>query len=135
LWQSWHSQIRLNISLFDSWFVYPPATPVDAMVILKTSVENNRAQINDRVSRAMAGRSHEPYYFSTRWNSNGPNIPWPRPTIRSVRFTNECQIVKQNQKVKRESHQGGPSFHCSNCERSELSSDVRYFLKKKGDEK
>ena len=28
-----------------------------------------------RVSRAMAGRSHEPYYFSTRWITNGPNIP------------------------------------------------------------
>jgi GNAT superfamily N-acetyltransferase len=29
----------------------------------------------DRVSGAMAGRSHEAYYFSTRWNTNGPNIP------------------------------------------------------------
>jgi hypothetical protein len=35
--------------------------------------KNNNAQINDRVSRAMAGRSHEPYFFSTRWNTNGPN--------------------------------------------------------------
>ena len=40
--------------------------------------------------------SHEPYYFSTRWNTNVPNIP---------------------------------TFHCSNCERSELSSPMKkYFL-------
>jgi hypothetical protein len=25
--------------------------------------------------KAMAGRSHEPYYFSAKWNINGPNIP------------------------------------------------------------
>jgi hypothetical protein len=49
--------------------------PVDAMVIPRTSEKNNNVQINDRVSRAMAGRSHEPYYFSTRWNTHGPNIP------------------------------------------------------------
>jgi hypothetical protein len=44
---------------FDPWLVYPPATPVDVMVIPRTSEKNNNAQINDRVSRAMAGRSHE----------------------------------------------------------------------------
>jgi hypothetical protein len=48
------------------WFVYPPATPLDAMVIPRTSGKNNNVQINDRVSKAMVGRSHEPYYFSTR---------------------------------------------------------------------
>jgi hypothetical protein len=36
---------------------------------------NNNTQINVRGLRAMAGRSHQPYYFSTRWNTNGPNIP------------------------------------------------------------
>jgi hypothetical protein len=65
----------LDQGFFDPWFVYPPATPVDAMVLPTTSGKNNNVQINDRVSRAMAGRSHEPYYFSTRWNTNGPNIP------------------------------------------------------------
>jgi hypothetical protein len=25
--------------------------------------------------RSMVCLSHEPYYFSTRWNTNGPNIP------------------------------------------------------------
>jgi hypothetical protein len=39
--------------------------------------------------RSMVCLSHQPYYFSTRWNTNGPIIP---------------------------------SFHYSNCERSELSS-------------
>ncbi len=29
--------------------------------------------------RSMVCLSHEPYYFSTRCNTNGPNIPWPRP--------------------------------------------------------
>jgi hypothetical protein len=27
------------------------------------------------VSRAMTDRSHEPYYFSTKWNTNGSNVP------------------------------------------------------------
>ena len=39
--------------------VYPPAAPVDVLVILKTSEKNNNDQIDDRVSKAMAGRSHE----------------------------------------------------------------------------
>jgi hypothetical protein len=45
------------------------------MGIPKTSVKNNNAEIIDRVSRAMAGRSHEPCYFSNRWNTDDPNIP------------------------------------------------------------
>jgi hypothetical protein len=36
------------------------------MVIPRTSKNNNNAQINDRVSRAMAGRSHESQCFSMR---------------------------------------------------------------------
>jgi hypothetical protein len=44
------------------------------MVIPRTPEKNTNAQITDRVSRAMAGRSHEPYYFSTRWNTNVSNI-------------------------------------------------------------
>jgi hypothetical protein len=65
----------LDQGFFDPWFVYPPATPVDVIVMPRTSGKDNNAQINDRVSKAMAGRSHEPYYFSTRWKTNGPNIP------------------------------------------------------------
>jgi hypothetical protein len=44
------------------------------MSIPRASAKNNNSQINDRVSRAMTGRSHEPYYFSTRWITNIPNI-------------------------------------------------------------
>jgi hypothetical protein len=44
-------------------------------VRLGLSKKSNNSQINGSVSRAMAGRSHESYYFSTRWNTNGPNIP------------------------------------------------------------
>jgi hypothetical protein len=36
------------------------------MVIPRTSGENNNALINDRVSRAMAGRSHKSFFFSMR---------------------------------------------------------------------
>jgi hypothetical protein len=45
------------------------------MVIPRTSGKNNNAQTYDREAKAMAGRSHEPYYFSTRWNTGVPNIP------------------------------------------------------------
>jgi len=48
-----------NRRLAHGQLFYPPATPVDVMVIPRTSDKNNNAQINDRVSRAMAGRSHE----------------------------------------------------------------------------
>jgi len=63
------------IKAFDPWFVYSPAMLVDVMVIPRASEKSNNSQINGSVSRAMAGRSHESYYFSTRWNTNGPNIP------------------------------------------------------------
>ena len=45
---------------FRSMRPYPPATPVDVMVLPRTYENNKNAQINDRVLRAMAGRSHEP---------------------------------------------------------------------------
>jgi len=38
-------------------------------------LKKNNAQFNDRVSRTMAGRSHEPYYISTRCNRNVADIP------------------------------------------------------------
>ena len=56
---------------FSMWFilsmptprlVYPPATPVHVMVIPRVSKKANNAQVGDRVSRAMAGRSHETSY-------------------------------------------------------------------------
>jgi hypothetical protein len=62
------------IKAFDSWFVYPTVMPVDVMVIPRASEKSNDSQINGRVSRATAGRSHEPYYFSTRWNTNIPSF-------------------------------------------------------------
>jgi hypothetical protein len=77
----------LDQGFFDPWIVYPPATPVDVMVIPRTFEKNNDAQINDRVSRAMAGRSHEQYYFSTRWNTNVPNIPSFHYSIIPVQFS------------------------------------------------
>ena len=61
--------------LFRSMVCLPACHAVDVKVIPRTSKENNNAQINDKVSRAMTGRSHEPYYFSTKWNTNGPNVP------------------------------------------------------------
>jgi len=36
----------------------PPATPVKVLVIIITFEKKNKAQIEDRVSRAMAGRSN-----------------------------------------------------------------------------
>jgi hypothetical protein len=67
--------ISVWIKAFDPWFVYPPAMPVDVMVIPRASEKSINSQINGSVSRAMAGRFLEPYYFSTRWNTNGTNIP------------------------------------------------------------
>jgi len=58
---------------FRSMVGLPACPSVDVMVKPKTSEKNNNAQIIDRMSRA--GRSHELNYFSTRWNTNGPNIP------------------------------------------------------------
>jgi hypothetical protein len=38
----------LDQGFFDPWFVYPPAAPVDIMVIPRTSEKNNNVQINDK---------------------------------------------------------------------------------------
>ena len=122
------------------------------MVIPKTSVKTNNAQIIDRVSRAMAGRSHEPYYFSTRWNTNGPNIPsfglgsnigrglfvgWVEhpdifcwvsflyPTYLPAIFVLSAKPNKMAEDRIIPHHSIVPLFHYSNCERSELRALTR----------
>jgi hypothetical protein len=46
---------KLMIGFQGQWRAGPPATHVNVSVIIRTSEKNNNAQIDDRVSRAMAG--------------------------------------------------------------------------------
>jgi hypothetical protein len=47
---------KLMIEFQWQWRAGPPATPVNVLVIIRTSEKKNNAQIDDRVSKAMAGR-------------------------------------------------------------------------------
>jgi hypothetical protein len=49
---------------FSKWLIIDFKDVIAIMDILRISEIKNNAQINDMVSRAMAGRSHKSYFFS-----------------------------------------------------------------------
>jgi hypothetical protein len=53
--------------IFHIWFVYPPATPVDVMVIPKTSEKNNNAELSSLRSQLEYRIARFPLFI--------PNIP------------------------------------------------------------
>jgi hypothetical protein len=59
--ESWNTAQKRITSVFESrffdpWFVYPPATPADAVVLPTTSGKNNNVQIIDRVFKVNGGQ-------------------------------------------------------------------------------